>query len=298
MDNHNNHSYHTRHYEFVGKQAYWPRSVRAQYSGEQSTRPALTNGSGNGRTASITIVMPDTPQLRNRNPMELLQLIFRAHQQQQSSSTQPSPTPMELSQPSSQPTLHQLSASSSPQPSTQPTNNTQLQLYRQPRGIQLPQLQQTTQTSPSTTTPTQPPSSAPTIYIIVHGAEGQDVDMNAIMNQLFQSQQPQTNPAAQQIIDSLPQIKITQEILVKQPQCPVCMEDFHVDEDSSQLPCKHCFHKDCISRWLRTQHTCPVCRHELPVEETPAASTEPVSRIISMVSLNKIKFKAIFFDEC
>ncbi|KAJ1461644.1 hypothetical protein M885DRAFT_584642 [Pelagophyceae sp. CCMP2097] len=34
--------------------------------------------------------------------------------------------------------------------------------------------------------------------------------------------------------------------------------------------CKSTFHRACIGKWLSSHHTCPMCRHELPFEETAA----------------------------
>ena len=45
------------------------------------------------------------------------------------------------------------------------------------------------------------------------------------------------------------------------------------DADQSQfvsLPCGHRFHPSCIAPWLQRQHTCPLCRHELPRRERKA----------------------------
>ncbi|EYU32800.1 hypothetical protein ABFS82_14G046800 [Erythranthe guttata] len=52
--------------------------------------------------------------------------------------------------------------------------------------------------------------------------------------------------------------------------CAVCLEDFSGggEDDVSVMPCEHYFHGDCIGKWLRTSHYCPVCRFEVPTTET------------------------------
>ncbi|KAL1565175.1 hypothetical protein AAHA92_07425 [Salvia divinorum] len=48
-------------------------------------------------------------------------------------------------------------------------------------------------------------------------------------------------------------------------QCSICLEDFDISSDAASVtPCKHYFHKDCITQWQRRKQTCPMCRHELP----------------------------------
>jgi Ring finger domain len=44
--------------------------------------------------------------------------------------------------------------------------------------------------------------------------------------------------------------------------CPICIEDFIIDENIVSLPsCKHIFHKDCIQQWLlKKQGCCPMCK--------------------------------------
>lgn len=49
--------------------------------------------------------------------------------------------------------------------------------------------------------------------------------------------------------------------------CPICMEEFGIVTEASQLPCKHYFHYDCIVPWLNRSNTCPLCRHKLPRED-------------------------------
>jgi hypothetical protein len=40
--------------------------------------------------------------------------------------------------------------------------------------------------------------------------------------------------------------------------CMICLCSMNADHVT--LPCMHRFHRNCISRWLHTRTTCPVCR--------------------------------------
>ena len=42
--------------------------------------------------------------------------------------------------------------------------------------------------------------------------------------------------------------------------CPICYEDFELGEEADQLHCRHIFHQNCISPWLISNNSCPVCR--------------------------------------
>ncbi|KAL9148482.1 hypothetical protein ABFS82_12G044100 [Erythranthe guttata] len=54
--------------------------------------------------------------------------------------------------------------------------------------------------------------------------------------------------------------------------CSVCLEDLSGGGDEGEevlllsMPCSHIFHGDCIKKWLRTSHYCPLCRFEMPTE--------------------------------
>ncbi|ESW20489.1 hypothetical protein PHAVU_006G213500 [Phaseolus vulgaris] len=79
-------------------------------------------------------------------------------------------------------------------------------------------------------------------------------------------------PAASSAISALPVVKLTQAHLASDPNCPVCKDEFEVEMEARELPCKHFYHSDCIIPWLRMHNTCPVCRYELQGVVTPDAN--------------------------
>ena len=42
-------------------------------------------------------------------------------------------------------------------------------------------------------------------------------------------------------------------------ECPICFNKIEIG-DCEKLPCKHMYHKKCITQWGLTHRTCPLCR--------------------------------------
>ncbi|KAK6281254.1 hypothetical protein POUND7_015079 [Theobroma cacao] len=42
--------------------------------------------------------------------------------------------------------------------------------------------------------------------------------------------------------------------------CVICLEELGVGSDASEMPCFHTFHENCIQKWLKQSHYCPICR--------------------------------------
>ena len=43
--------------------------------------------------------------------------------------------------------------------------------------------------------------------------------------------------------------------------CPICLDNFQIGEYYRELDCTHCFHKKCIDKWFKKDHSeCPMCR--------------------------------------
>ncbi|CAK0779108.1 hypothetical protein CVIRNUC_004697 [Coccomyxa viridis] len=80
------------------------------------------------------------------------------------------------------------------------------------------------------------------------------------------------------LIDALPRIKYTSRFPPggarseeeEEEQCAVCRMEFEPEEEVVALPCKHLYHGECISQWLKDRKACPICGRELLPEAKQA----------------------------
>lgn len=72
-----------------------------------------------------------------------------------------------------------------------------------------------------------------------------------------------TPPAKREAVEALPTVQIAEAV-----SCSVCLDDLELGSPAKQMPCGHRFHSSCILPWLELHSSCPVCRFELPSEET------------------------------
>nr|GLL34524.1 probable E3 ubiquitin-protein ligase RHC2A [Ipomoea trifida] len=74
-------------------------------------------------------------------------------------------------------------------------------------------------------------------------------------------------------------IKVDSSILEKDPAicCPICKDELFLDLELKVLPCKHKFHVNCISRWLKIKNSCPICRFQMPIKADSGAFDRPRS---------------------
>ncbi|CAJ1970915.1 unnamed protein product [Sphenostylis stenocarpa] len=77
-------------------------------------------------------------------------------------------------------------------------------------------------------------------------------------------------PASKASVEALPTIEINASHMATESHCAVCKEPFELCTKAKEMPCKHIYHSECILPWLAIRNSCPVCRHELPVENESA----------------------------
>lgn len=48
--------------------------------------------------------------------------------------------------------------------------------------------------------------------------------------------------------------------------CSICYEDMATGDEVYKLPCCHTFHVECLSSWIVSHNTCPLCRLAMPTK--------------------------------
>ncbi|KAG1338231.1 E3 ubiquitin-protein ligase SIRP1 [Cocos nucifera] len=76
-----------------------------------------------------------------------------------------------------------------------------------------------------------------------------------------------TPPAQKEAVNALPTVKIEENM-----GCSVCLEDVAIGTEVKEMPCKHKFHNGCILPWLELHSSCPVCRFQLPADESKVSN--------------------------
>ena len=71
----------------------------------------------------------------------------------------------------------------------------------------------------------------------------------------------------QPLTSGLKIVTITSQHPAHGDDCPVCLNTLEANQQLTMLhPCSHLFHQKCMSRWLKQQLTCPLCRSSLKAE--------------------------------
>lgn len=97
-------------------------------------------------------------------------------------------------------------------------------------------------------------------------------EMERLVSQLAQYHQPTRTPASVDAVNGLRREKLRNgrgENRIGEC-CVVCHDCYKEGDRVMYLPCSHIFHEDCVMPWFEEHNTCPVCRHALPVETSPA----------------------------
>ncbi len=98
------------------------------------------------------------------------------------------------------------------------------------------------------------------------GRMGNQNDLNELIERMLHYNRD--NPTNEAIVSELPETKIDDinKLDNDKKNCVICMEDFKNGDVTTNLPCLHMFHTNCIQSWLKKQNTCPICKFKLTEE--------------------------------
>lgn len=93
--------------------------------------------------------------------------------------------------------------------------------------------------------------------------------LDRIITQLMEAN-PQSNaapPATEEAIENLQKKKLDKEMMGEsnKVECTICIDEMQIGDEVTVLPCKHWFHGECVTLWLKEHNTCPICR--APIEK-------------------------------
>lgn len=93
--------------------------------------------------------------------------------------------------------------------------------------------------------------------------------LDRIITQLMEAN-PQSNaapPASESAIEKLEKKSLDRQMMGDSPkvECTICIDEMHLGDEVTVLPCKHWFHGECVVLWLKEHNTCPICR--TPIEK-------------------------------
>lgn len=104
---------------------------------------------------------------------------------------------------------------------------------------------------------------------------GVAVDLEMEFTRIFGEEElPGASPA---FISALPDASASD---VKDDECTICLSSMVVGEGCGsdeqegkkkkvkKLPCRHTFHGDCITPWITRVASCPLCKQDLPTDDS------------------------------
>ena len=101
----------------------------------------------------------------------------------------------------------------------------------------------------------------------------EDAARNLQQQQQQYQQQQQSKappPVSNKFLQSLQYVNVTADDLLEESnkECCICLVTQNLGQRVYKLPCGHLYHPECLLDWIKRHCTCPVCRFELPTDDS------------------------------
>ncbi|XP_071701294.1 RING-H2 finger protein ATL8-like [Rutidosis leptorrhynchoides] len=96
---------------------------------------------------------------------------------------------------------------------------------------------------------------------------------------------------ATKLLRSIPKVTYSEETMSeKYLDCVICLSEYVVGDEIRVLPrCGHCFHVECIDKWIASHFTCPSCRQLLLKTTNRCDKCDEVPVGVDGVTMNGIR---------
>lgn len=142
--------------------------------------------------------------------------------------------------------------------------------------------------------------------------------LDRIVTQLMEQNQQSNGapPASQEAIAKLgkKQVELDDLGLDGKAECTICIDELHVGDEVTVLPCKHWFHGECVTLWLKEHNTCPICRSPIeggnrnnnnnsgsqqqqPQQQSPGQGQAPQDPAPSNLQTSRSRYERLYGNE-
>ncbi|KAK9995998.1 hypothetical protein SO802_020684 [Lithocarpus litseifolius] len=87
--------------------------------------------------------------------------------------------------------------------------------------------------------------------------------LDTVILESMEDYEPKPTPATKSSVRALEKFRFQQGSSSVQ-ECSICLEEFQNGSKVTRMPCSHVYHGKCIFKWLKTSHSCPLCRYPMP----------------------------------
>ena len=86
-------------------------------------------------------------------------------------------------------------------------------------------------------------------------------------------------PTSRDLLKQMKKVTFNPEAHPEGIECVICMEEYKETDEVIELPCneKHFFHAKCITDWLNSNNSCPLCKKPITMEDLKKQKKESKS---------------------